>query len=189
MSSSNLENLYYQYLLSKATSSGQYPDEPFRVGRGFTKLFAFLNSVDFYWNEDVPNDANREADALYMRQEYYENIAAASTDISYEMTRPVSVLEVMVAIADRCETHIMHDDVYGDRTGLWFWAMVDSLCIGNQYDDNFDEIYVKKAIEDFLERRYHKDGLGGLFYIPGVLEDMRRVEIWEQLKCYLSNFV
>ena len=38
---------------------------------------------------------------------------------------------MMIALAIRCEEHIMDDPDAGDRTGQWFWSMLVSLGLGS----------------------------------------------------------
>ena len=107
------------------------------------------------------------------------------TDI---LDEPCSVLEMILALAIRCEETIMDNPKYGDRTGQWFWSMLSNLGLSMMTDDNYDEKIATKIIYDFMERRYQPDGKGGLFYIRDCPQDLRDVEIWMQLCWYLDKF-
>ena len=102
---------------------------------------------------------------------------------------PCSILEMMVALAIRCEEGIMDDPDIGDRTGQWFWGMVTNLGLGSMSDENFDRKYVDEVIERFLNRKYDPDGRGGLFRVRNCKYDLREVEIFHQLCWYLDNIV
>ena len=106
-----------------------------------------------------------------------------------KITGPCSVLEMMIALAIRCEETIMDNPLYGDRTAQWFWRMMSNLGLGLMTDDIYDRDLVKQKIDRFLNREYDPDGKGGLFYIRGCAEDLRNVEIWAQLCWYLDLFV
>lgn len=150
----------------------------------YRKLLYFLHQVEFTFS--IPNDINRARDGVDLRYRF-----AMLKDDDYIMDvldGPCSVLEMMVAIAIRCEESIMDDTRYGDRTGQWFWSMMSNLGIGLMNDDVFDEDFVEETIYNFLDRRYMPDGRGGLFYIKGCEDDLRKLEIWTQLCWYLDNF-
>ena len=149
----------------------------------YMKLFKFLHRVEFIFS--IPNDINRARDGVDLRYRF-----AMLKDDEYITTildGPCSVLEMMIALAIRCEETIMDDTRYGDRTGQWFWSMVSNLGIGNMTDDIFDSETACEKIDDFLTRNYEPDGRGGLFYIKGCKDDLRDVEIWTQLCWYLDN--
>lgn len=151
----------------------------------YVKLFKTLHRMEFIFT--VPNDINRAKDGVDLR---YRFAMMKDDDSIMEMLDgPCSVLEMIVALAIRCEETIMDNTGYGDRTGQWFWNMMTNLGIGRMTDDIFEEYMVEDIIYTFLERRYEPDGKGGLFYIKGCEDDLRRVEIWIQLCWYLDKFV
>lgn len=145
----------------------------------FNKLF------DTRFDSVIELDDNRIADAIELRAEF--EMANSRTRI--RMEEPISVLEVMVALAVRCEDSIMGDDIYGDRTSVWFWYMVKSLGLIEQTDISFDEYYCDEVLHSFVERDYATDGEGSLFHIPGCREDLRKVEIWYQMNWWLNTLL
>ena len=98
-----------------------------------------------------------------------------------------SILEMMLALAIRCEETIMTDDRYGDRTGEWFWNMIVSLGLGTMNDSRYDRKYINIIIEKFNNRDYKPNGEGGLFTIKNIKKDMRNIEIWYQMCWYLDS--
>ena len=143
----------------------------------------FLHDIEFTF--DISNDSNRARDGINLRYKY-----AMLTDnerVLPILDGPCSVLEMMVALAIRCED-IMDDTRYGNRTGQWFWEMMTNLGIGNMFDERFNADFVEEKIAIFLNRDYSPDGKGGLFYIRGCQDDLRDVEIWSQLCWYLDKF-
>lgn len=96
----------------------------------------------------------------------------------------VSVLEVLIALAKRGETHIMAN-VFGfeDRTAYWFWDMIRSLGLLEYTNDKYSTIEVSKIIDSFLRRKYESDGTGGIFVCHALPEgaDMRKIDIWKQM--------
>ena len=158
-----------------------------RIGNNisYRKLFKALHSIEFDFY--IPKDINRARDGIDLRYRFALSINDENLVMDI-LDEPCSVLEMLVALAIRCEETIMDDTRYGDRTGQWFWSMLSNLGISYMTDENFDEKILNKVIYDFMERRYSRDGKGGLFYIRNSEEDLRDVEIWTQLCWYLNNF-
>lgn len=150
----------------------------------YRKLFMFLHSKEFIYY--IRNDVNRARDGADLR--YRFAMLKDDEHLLKFLEGPCSVLEMMVALAIRCEETIMDDTNYGDRTGQWFWNMLSNLGISFMTDDRFDYDFAEEKIFNFLERRYDPDGKGGLFYIKGCEDDLRDIEIWTQLCWYLDKF-
>jgi hypothetical protein len=106
-----------------------------------------------------------------------------------ELNGPCTVLEMMIALAIRCEETIMDDFDVGNRTGQWFWGMVTNLGLGSMTDIRYDERYIDDVLTRFLNREYEPDGKGGLFTIRRCDRDLRKVEIWYQLCWYLDSMM
>jgi len=154
----------------------------------YRKLLYFLHSVDFNYTIDM--DGNREEDGIDLRYRFgYENSYESSMIAAFLDNQPCSVLEMMIALAIRCEEHIMDDPDVGNRTGQWFWNMIMNLGLGSMTDDQFDKRYAEQVIERFLNREYEQDGEGGLFTVKHCKHDLRTVEIWYQMCWYLDEIV
>ena len=154
----------------------------------YDRLLADLHNMDFIWI--VANDGNRASDGAKLRRRFA--LRQGFEDDSYIcecLDGPCSMLEMMVALAIRCEETIMDDPLVGDRTGQWFWGMIVSLGLGSMIDSRYDRDFVRDVIDRFLHRDYEPDGTGGLFKINGCKHDLRKVEIWIQLLWYLDNIV
>lgn len=153
----------------------------------YKKLFDILHQIEFEFI--IPNDVNRARDGVDLRYRFASYLHENDIDYILEvLDGPCSVLEMIVALAIRCEETIMDDTRYGDRTGQWFWNMMANLGIGLMTDDIFDIGIVEDKIDIFLNRNYEPDGKGGLFYIKGCEDDLRDMEIWTQLCWYLDKF-
>ena len=151
----------------------------------YRSLFEFLHEAEFTYF--IPHDENRAEDGIYLRYRYC--VRHGCEDLEHYLDGPCSVLEMIVALAIRCEESIMDDTRYGDRTSQWFWGMISNLGLGSMTDNSFDEDYVKYCVERFLNREYAPDGRGGLFTIRNCEEDLRKVEIWYQLCWYLDTII
>lgn len=148
----------------------------------FRKLFAYLHSTEFRYFID--KDENRAEDGIMLRRRFYTQ---TEQNVERYFNGPCSVLEMMIALALRCEQSIMDDPRLGNRTGQWFWRMVTNLGLGAMTDERFDKEYVSEAVERFLNREYEPNGKGGLFTVKHCDHDLREVEIWIQMLWYLDN--
>ena len=149
----------------------------------YKKLLMHLHNIEFTWF--VPNDDNRADDGIQLRRRF----ALDRDDISLQryLNGPCSVLEMMVALSVRCEEGTMDNTDYGNRTGQWFWGMINNLGLNSMRDSNFDRNYVDDVIARLLNREYEPDGKGGLFTVKHCSHDLRTVEIWTQLSWYLGS--
>lgn len=166
----------------------QFIRKPYFMSKSFYKLLYFLHTTDFNYIIDM--DSNREDDGIELRYRFgYENSYDNPLIASFLDNRACSVLEMMVALAIRCEEHIMSDPDVGNRTWKWFWNMIKNLGLESMTDDNFDNDYVEKVITCFLNREYKPNGEGGLFTVNHCKYDLRTVEIWYQMCWYLDEII
>lgn len=157
--------------------------------RGFTsyrKLLSHLHDTVFIWSKHIPMDENRASDGISLRRRF-----ALEHELGYEvydyLNGPCSVLEMMLALAIRCEEDYMDDPQIGDRTSQWFWHMIINLELGSMDDEKYDSEYVETCILRFLNRQYEPDGRGGLFRIRNSTDDLRKIELWVQCNWYLKT--
>jgi hypothetical protein len=102
------------------------------------------------------------------------------------LTGPCSVLEMLIALAIRCED-LTDDPGLGDRTAQWFWEMITTMGLSTMHDSNYNEWLVNDVVTRFLNREYDPDGRGGLFRVRNWDRDMRTAEIWHQLMAYINS--
>lgn len=160
-------------------------DDQYSRGLGYRKLFGYLYNVEFTYT--LPMDGNRFEDGINLRYKFgmaegYDDAIIAT----YLDVRPCSVLEMMIALALRCEVHIMDDSQKGNRVGQWFWEMVVNLGI-SMPDDKFDPDVADRAMDIFLNRKYDRDGRGGLFRTNDLTKNMRTMDIWYQMCAHLND--
>lgn len=109
----------------------------------YRKLLTHLHEVEFTYT--LPMDGNRAEDGIDLRYRFgYENNYSEPMIASGLDDRPCSVLEMMIALSMRCEEQIMDDPDIGNRTGQWFWDMIDNLGLGNMSDSKFDNSYERE---------------------------------------------
>lgn len=149
------------------------------INPSYFKLLYHLHNTDFTYIIEM--DGNRAEDGMDLRYQFgYER---ESDNI------PCSVLEMMIALTIRCEEHIMINPDIGNRTGEWFWGMIENLGLIEMNDVNYNQKYVANIISKFLKREYKRNGVGGLFRVNNCKYDLRTVEIWYQMCWYLANIL
>lgn len=155
-------------------------------GLSYRKLLCKLYDTPF--NYMIAMDGNRAEDGVDLRYRFgYECGFANSAVADCLDNKDCSVLEMMVALAIRCEEHIMDNPDIGDRTGKWFLDMIVNLGLEKMTDDHFNKRYVESVLNRFLNREYNRNGDGGLFTVHHSRIDMRSVEIWYQAMWYLDE--
>lgn len=176
-----LINEYFEWLCDMVSAKG------FSKRISYRKLLTHLHRTDFRYS--IPNDQNRAEDGASLRYRFALAVGHEdSVDIVLDiLDNPCSVLEMILALAVRCEENIMDDPNIGDRTGQWFWGMIVNLGLGAMYDDLYDRQCVDETLNKFLDREYEPNGKGGLFTIRNCDRDIRTVEIWYQLCWYLDS--
>lgn len=167
-----INNEYFEWMYHMMCD-GRYTEDI-----SYRKLFAFLHSTEFRYF--ISRDSNRAEDGIDLRYRFDHEVADLFSD------EPCSVLEMMVALAIRCES-LMDNPKIGDRTSQWFWGMIANLGLGPMTDRRFDRRFVDRTVKTFLNREYEPDGKGGLFTVRNCDRDLRDVEIWHQMCWYLDT--
>lgn len=188
---SEVEYRYFQWLCDRGGFSNGFTTVPVDSPAAcYTHFYLAQLLHDIPFRFTVPNDDNRVGDAKAMR----ENFADFHSDFSdYTVidVKDVSVLEVLVAFAERIDTCIMRgiEERDVDRSGFWLWLMLDNLGI-SEYDDDCWNLQThrdaKRRIDIFLDREYDSLGRGGLFPLENSKKDQRTVELWYQMNEYFT---
>lgn len=174
-----VKNEYFEWLYNYVCKNRSHNEMTYR------KILILLHSTEFTYI--IKDDLNRAQDGVELRARYADEINDDSVlDI---LSGPCTVLEMMIALAIRCEESIMDDPLYGDRTKQWFWSMMSSMGINLMTDEVYDKKIAIEKVNTLLTRTYSPDGRGGLFYIRNCPDDLRDVAIWSQLCWYLDTFV
>lgn len=174
----NLEYFYYEWLTGWAnTICSPY-------GGPYTKLIDQLYSTEF--EALVKDDENRVEDAMKLRMMFGENYGYTERFMSDQLDKPCCLLEIMISLARRIEENVMYDGEL-DKTGEWFYEMLCSMHADILTDDNYDEEAAIDIIKRVLERKYARNGDGGLFTVIKPRKDMRKVGLWYQANWHLSD--
>ena len=182
MGRDDIRNDYFNWLCIAVGEDRSTDDISYR------KLLMRLHSTKFVYS--IKKDKNRAADGVDLRYRFCSAIDGESDRYILKcLDEPCSILEMMVALAIRCEETIMDDPSMGNRTGQWFWGMITNLGLGSMYDSRYDEAYIDETLERFLRHEYTPNGKGGLFTIRGCDADLRKEEIWTQLLWYVDGLL
>ena len=178
MTEESIKTLYFDWINEILFDGKKKPS--------YRKLLNFLHHVEFDYT--LPMDGNRADDGINLRYRFgYEKKIPDYIIANCLDTRPCSVLEMMAALALRCEETIMDDPAYGNRLSRWFKDMLRSLGLDTMSDSYFHRRKAEIVIRRFLNREYDRNGRGGLFTISDGLRDMRSAEIWHQMMWYLDE--
>lgn len=164
-------NRYLQYLIDLVDGEEDY-----------SNLLRQLFSIEFY--AIVPNDDNRIADGLNLREIFFDEEGLKQPPESF-LDLPCSMLEMMIGVSFRLEYDSV--DSYWERPmEEWFWVLIDNLELGDYSDYGpYDEEAVANICDIFLRRGYRRNGKGGLFPLKYAKKDQRLVEIWYQMSAYI----
>lgn len=150
----------------------------------YQRLLNKLYRTDYIWELDY--DRNRAADGLFLRKLFLKETGfPAETDVQ---NRCCSMLEMLVALARKAEDDIMYNPDFGDRTGYWFWIMIQNLGLDIYDDSYYFEAEVDRILDVFVHHRYAKNGTsGGAFPVRTKEKDLRKTDLWWQMNSYLEE--
>ena len=164
---------YFGWLVGKVATH--------ELGMNYYKLFDQLWRTNFYYY--IPRDENRMIDGLNLRAQY-ESETGYDADVD---GKPCSVLEMMVALAIRCDDQIMWDDNHGSRASDWFFIMIDNMCLIGMKDYCYDEHHVEFILNRMMQHLNYSNGHGGLFYTNDPNYNMSQQEIWFQMCKFITE--
>ncbi len=179
-----LNELYFKWICSII-----FPDETIR--NSYSIVLNVLYHTPFEYT--LLLDENRKKDGIDLRYHFScaSNIPHNIID-EYFDNNQCSMLEVMTALARRCEDDIMADLAYGDRTSVWFSLMFNNLGLYMFPNSswNIQKYYeVKDILRRCMYRDYEFDGEnGGLFIIKNTAKDLRNLQLWDQM-CLFTNTI
>lgn len=161
-------------------------DDSYSKRLTYRKLFEKLYSTPFRWSIEL--DDNRAKDGLRLRYIFGDEFRYGDTLIEENFDWDTcSVLEVLIAMAMRCEDAIASDEDYGNRTGQWFWTMIVSMGLSDMADADYDEKRASYILRRFLDRQYADNGLGCPFKVKHPKAPMKDTDLWLQLNWYLAE--
>ena len=157
--------------------------------RTYWFLTKTLQNKDFYWS--VPNDDNRGADGLKLRDEFGQESQWFTTAAWHLLVdRPCTVLEMLIGLARRM-SDITAELGNEDHTRDWFWVLIRNLDLEKFTDEDYFDFggtpRIMFLLDQVLGRTFKRSGKGGLFPLRNAKKDQRKVEIWYQMCSYLME--
>ena len=155
---------YFNWLIAQIEIPEKNP-------RTYHDLFARMHETEFVWI--VAKDDNRIGDARDLRSEFLYGWK--------NRPRPISVLEVLVALSRR--TEFVCDEGTAPQ---WAWVLLENLGLHKMWDpfttrkaNKVDEI-----LANLIWRTYERNGRGGFFPLEYAEQDQTKTEIWFQMQNY-----
>ncbi len=177
-----LRTEYFHWLVS---ITGIAPDNS---ESSYHLLLKKLHERDFY--SIVPNDDNRGEDGKKLRKEFADEANYHVDTILDMLESPCSMLEMMIALSIRCQ-EIMSDLDDNFTVSKWFWEMISNVGLIEMDDDHYVDMggsdEFRKIIDIILDRKYDKNGNGGLFPLKYPGKNQRKQELVYQMNAYLME--
>lgn len=170
-----LEAAYLSWLYSQVGSTSLK-----NPSRTYWRFLGQLFTNEFFWF--VPNDDNRLADGLALRDDFIDE-TGAQPDEEW-LSTGCSMLEMLVALSRRVAF------IGGGDPPERFWELIRHMgifhCSDRDYAKDSDlHFEVESALNAVIWRTYEYDGTGGLFPLQAPNKDQRSTEIWYQMSAYI----
>lgn len=160
----------------------------------YSSLLAVLSGIEFY--DVIPNDVNRMKYGKLLRSEYLKSIGRdKSEDEDWINLKPVSVLEVLIGLAEKMNFFVGTEVC--DDAAAWvpfFFELLNNLCLSEFTNKKIAEdsesrvSEIKAIVQRWLDRDYDQDGNGGVFPLKYTFgKDQRFIELWYQMHAYINE--
>jgi hypothetical protein len=162
--------------------------------KNFNLLLRYLYKIEFY--SLIPNDDNRGEDGKKLREIYLDEehrseprrrMSRNNEDPQgsfYLPEDPCTVLEMLIGLSYRMENELECGPL---RTSAreCFWLFLKNLGLEWVNNTDFYRYAADELIGSLLDRKYKKNGEGGIFPLKRTKKNQRKVEIWYQMQEYL----
>lgn len=152
-------------------------------------LFDLLHDVEYNWH--IERDEGRASDGRYLRERFSDESGMKMPWGALDW--PCSFLEFVVGLAYSMEDQIMYDPDTPEGPRDWFWMMMENMDLAKCNDDWMREgeilsfMWVMERVNCVIERRYSRDGSGGIFPLEHPRRDQRETEVWMQMNEYCEE--
>ena len=170
----NLLSGYHDWMLDKIEAN--LPEH-----RKYKSLLSQMDDLPFIV-VDI-RDENRALDGKILRLEFLED---EGLDESYLWREEPTILEVLVALSIRIEREIT-GEVGNDHLDRWFWIMISNLGLDKFDDEAYDKKKVTKILDNFVNRKYERNGKFCLFPLKKTDIDEKGIDLWYQMQLYLAE--
>lgn len=155
----------------------------FEAHENYSQLLEYLHNTNFIWT--MLGDDNRAEDGKALRARFMDETDYLNYDIL--LNKPCSVLEMLVAFAERIDKDVM-DDQYG--TAYWFWLMIGNLELDRCNNEDFSIEFVEKVLKSWLNRENCSDESGnkkGIVYQLFGKNYHISDELWFQMQAFVME--
>lgn len=154
MTEIELNNEYFEWMCQLVCN------ERYSRRLSYQKLLRHLHNIDFQYM--LPMDGNRAEDGIDLRYRFgYEKEYEGLMIASYLDNRPCSVLEMLIALAFRCEEHTLnvHRDWFNNKVlddpKIDWWQMIQLL--PSSYNQKRTVMLNYEVLANiYKSRRHHK---------------------------------
>lgn len=149
----------------------------------FNNLLLILHKKQFRWK--IHYDYNRAFEGKNLRCVFCEELGYDYESCYDIFDFECTMLELLISLAYRCCNGNIEDGP-DNNMQKWFWRLIFNANL-YQFNDqiDFDFSYVDDILENIIERRYGRNGSGGLFPVKKCRKDQRKIELWYQMSTYL----
>lgn len=179
MTSNDVREEYLEYLKSLIIV-----DEGAPILADYTDLMESL--LDFrYLPAPNSSDVDRGTNGKTLRYWFSRHSDFSQDDVTAEIGAPCTFLEMMIRLARDCEDSLGRSG-FGNRTGVWFHFMINSMGLGDCTNGNVSIAAVYNAVERVNNHDCEYYGNGGLFTIPNAKESINDMSIWDQHHAFIN---
>lgn len=157
--------------------------------KSYYKLLKIMFDTEFLVKNK--NDINRMVDGCELKTDYFCECNIKEED---KFPGSCSILEMIIGISKRMMFELARD---GDDDESYFyhyfWEILDNLHL-TWYDDKKMEwnpgqntVRIEEILRILNERKYQKNGEGGMFPLRNPSKNQKRVEIWYQMQEYINE--
>ena len=161
-----------------------------KQGKSYYKLLKIMFDTEFLVKNK--NDINRGVDGTLLKTDYIMTDETIYYGQDLDPTS-CSILEMIIGISKRMAFELANnsdDELYFYH---YFWEILDNLGLSWFDDDKMklnptqNEYRIKEILKNLNERRYKRDGVGGMFPLKWPSKNQKRVEIWYQMQEYINE--
>ena len=169
-----LDELYFQRLYELVANP-----KTRNPSKTYWKLLGQLFRKEFVWF--IPNDDNRIADGLELRDEFLAYEGIDDVDPAW-MNLGCSFLELLIGLSRRLSFFAEGEP------DSWFWTLIENLGL-EKFNDHYGvpTDVVDETLDRVIFRTYDARGRGGLFPLERAPKDQRQVELWYQMHTYIME--
>ena len=148
----------------------------------YIPLLDLLHKIPFELH--MQEDEDRVKDGQYLRDKWCSEEGIYEHLYEFEDEK-VSVLEVLVALAERLSFQIGNNCTGDHGIPECFWEILGNLGIEKYSAGNYIPLNIKEKVRVWMYRRYRKDGLGGAFPLQNSRYNQKNLTIWDQMNAYI----